>query len=208
MSKTPATTPTDDGPRRNFLVELAAIVIGGVVAVVPLVAGLFVFLDPLRSRGNKAAAEAEPKEDDYPGTWLRVANLAAVPEDGMPKQFPVIADRIDAWNLTPNEPIGSVYLLREEKEGEEQIVCFNAVCPHAGCLFSVDDKSAPVVFRCPCHNSCFQLDGAIDDNTGRINPSPRGLDTLEVDPKLLAEGEVWVKYANFYAGEKEKKAKP
>ena len=49
----------------------------------------------------------------------------------------------------------------------------------------------------------FELDGT------RIepSPSPRNLDTLELDDAKLAQGEIWVNYQNFQTGKPEKTAK-
>ena len=57
-------------------------------------------------------------------------------------------------------------------------------------------------YYCPCHESAFALGGEIA-STG--SPAKRGLDTLEVDEKKLAAGEVWVRFRKFKAGIKEKK---
>ena len=60
-------------------------------------------------------------------------------------------------------------------------------------------------FVCPCHNSSFLLDGKRRlAESGRDNPSPRDLDNLDVDPEKLAQGEVWVRFQNFYTGKHEK----
>src|SRR5205823_591306 len=85
--------------RRNFIKQAWAVLIGAVVSMVPLVSGLIVFFDPLR-RKSKA------------GEFVSVASLNALPEDGSPRKFPVIASRIDAWNKSPRTPIGAVYLRR------------------------------------------------------------------------------------------------
>lgn len=190
---TPPDTEFAEPPRRPFLYHLLTIIIGGVVAIVPLASGLALFFDPLRSRGGK--------KDEDEGNWLRVAHVEAVPDDGIPRQFPVIADRIDAWNRTPNQPIGSVYLRR--KPGEQIVECLNAICPHAGCFVAVVDGEEGKRFGCPCHTSAFDLSG--DTIFG---PSPRAMDPLKVNEELLAEtGEIWVDFMNFYPGKHEREAK-
>jgi menaquinol-cytochrome c reductase iron-sulfur subunit len=112
-------------------------------------------------------------------------------------QVPVIADLTDAWNREANQPIGAVYLRRNEGKVE----CFNAICPHAGCFvaYAADRK----VFQCPCHTSSFQLDGQ------RIHPtpSPRDMDPLTVDAEKLKEGEVWVEFVNYYPGKEHREEK-
>ena len=106
----------------------------------------------------------------------------------------VIADRQDAWNLFPKEPIGAVYLRKTDK-GE--VIAFNVICPHLGC--AVDYSNSSKSFKCPCHDSSFTLDGAPSNSI-----PPRGMDTLEVDPARLKQGEVWVKFENFRTGEAHK----
>src|SRR5688572_14959455 len=93
MQPTDTTYPPSappEPPRRSFLKQALTIAIGGLVMVVPAAAGLMVFLDPLRRRGGKGGAAA--------GDYIPVASLDAVPADGRPRKFQVVADRIDAWN--------------------------------------------------------------------------------------------------------------
>jgi len=163
--------------RRSFLKEVAAIVIGAVTTLVPLASGLLVFFDPLRKK-SKA------------GDFVFVASLRALPPDGLPRKFPVIAGYTDAWNKIPPAPVGAVYLRRVGKTVE----ALNVVCPHAGCFvdFIADTKS----YLCPCHNSAFALNGKISDPK---SPSPRALDSLSTE--IRNRDEVWVKFQNFRAGE-------
>jgi Rieske Fe-S protein len=183
-----ATTPAMPA-RRNFLVAFAAAVIGGIVGLFPFAVGLFTFGDPLRRRASAAG-------DGY----IRVASLDALPDDGVPRQFAVIADRTDAWNRFPDEPIGAIYLRR--KKGEKQIEAFNAICPHAGCFVAFAQERN--LFQCPCHNSAFQLNGDII----QPSPSPRAMDKLACEVRE-AEGrkEIWVKFQDFLPGREEAIAK-
>ncbi len=178
-------TPREQEPpangRRGFIKRLLAGVIGAVLGLVPALAGLTVLLDPLR---RKTAV------DDA----VQVTTLDALPDDGVPRKFPVLATRVDAWNTFSQVPIGAVYL-RRLNDGKLQ--AFNVVCPHAGCF--VDYLAAQGNFLCPCHNSAFSVDGHIAD---RSSPSPRGLDTLEVE--VRNDREIWVKFRNFQAGRAEK----
>ena len=176
---------TNDVPtqpaRRGFLKKLCATVIGALVMLVPIGAGLSVLFDPLR-RKSKA------------GGYLLVTSLGALPEDGMPRKFSVIANHSDAWNRNPDVPIGAVYLRRT---ADNKVKAFNVVCPHLGCF--VDYVAARKGFLCPCHNSTFALDGRIGDPK---SPSERGLDELPVE---IREGnEIWVKFQNFRPGGKTK----
>ena len=164
--------------RRGFFARAGSLLIGGLVGIVPLVSGLLVVLDPLR---RKIAGR----------TAVRVANLSALPEDGVPRKFPVISSRVDAWTKSSAAAIGAVYLRREKGKPVEAL---NVVCPHAGCF--VDYIAARRGYLCPCHNSTFALDGNINDTK---SPAPRGLDALEVE--MRGEGEIWVKFHNYRAGE-------
>jgi len=181
---TTASGPKDASPRRGFLTQFLAIVIGGIAGLFPLIVGLLVFFDPLRSR-RKEGGEG----------FVKVAALDALLV-GKPRRVTVYDDRIDAWNLFPKEPIGVVFLLRE---GKADVKAFSDVCPHAGCHVDWDPNRD--VYQCPCHASTFQLDGDLADEK---SPSARGLDSLEVEQDKLAQGEVWVRYQNFRAGTSKK----
>jgi menaquinol-cytochrome c reductase iron-sulfur subunit len=179
MAHSPPSPPQPD--RRNFLMKAGAVVIGGALAVVAPLAGLTVLLDPLRRKSQAGGA-------------VRVASLAAVPDDGVPRKFPVLATYQDAWNRTPNVPVGAVYLQRAKGEA---VRALNVVCPHAGCF--VDYRAAEGCYLCPCHNSTFALDGKV---LNPKSPSPRGLDDLPVE--VRGNGEIWVTFQNFRPGEKER----
>jgi Rieske Fe-S protein len=165
--------------RRGFFARGGALVVGGLIALVPAASALAVLLDPLRRNGRK-------------GKFLRVAPVSAVPDDGVPRQFPVIAERVDAWNRSL-EPVGAVYVRRQK--GAANPECLSATCPHAGCFVAYDGETK--TFKCPCHNSSFAPDGAIIEPS----PSPRAMDAL--DCKIDGD-EVLVKFENFYAGKAEK----
>lgn len=172
-----------DRPRRNFIVEFWTIAIGGIVGAFPFLAGLAVLLDPLR----KSTASEGPE-------LIKIARLDAVPDDGVPRQFPVIKAKKDAWTYSPNERVGAVFLRREP--GSDTIDAFNVVCPHAGCFVGYDANSN--LFQCPCHTSSFQLDGSIINPS----PSPRGMDKLE--PTQVEDGWILVPFANYLPGKHEK----
>jgi Rieske Fe-S protein len=172
----------------------------------PLFAGIAMFFDPLIRRARSGAGEGA-------GKFTRVTTLDALPIDGTPVQFAIMEDEVDAWNREPNQPVGSIFVRRIDN----QAIAFNAVCPHAGCYVAY--AAAKNVFRCPCHNSSFQLDGARIETPQAANPSPRPLDTLDVeyrlpgvakkiDAKAVASAtepvEVWVRFEKFKAGTSEK----
>lgn len=163
--------------RRGFLTKVLAMVCGGVAVVPPVAAGLWAFLDPLSRRSSAAK-------------FLPVTELSALPDDGIPRQFAVISDRVDAWTGFAAEPIGAVYLRREK--GSDAVEALSATCPHAGCFVEMADANR--CFRCPCHNSAFTLDGGIV----HPSPSPRPMDTLEC--RVGKNGEIEVKFEKFRAG--------
>lgn len=176
-----AETAEGGAPRRDFLRGAAALALGGVALTTPVGAGAKVWLHPLRA----------PREA---GAWSRVTRLTALPADGVPRRFLVWAERVNAWTRLPRRPVGSVYLRRT---AGDQVLALHATCPHAGC--PVEFAPGQGGFLCPCHNSTFAADGSVNDPA---SPSPRGLDTLEVE--IRGGDEVWVRFQNFRAGVREK----
>ena len=175
--KTEASNPE----RREFLKKSCAAALGAVTVLVPVGAGLATLMDPLH---RKTAALDK----------ILVTSLASLPADGAPRKYEIVASRADAWNKYPNVPIGAIYLRRT---GEGKVEALNVVCPHAGCF--IDFLAGDKKFYCPCHNSSFDLNGAIADAK---SPSPRGMDALEVEVRNGTE--VWVKFQNFQTGHAEK----
>ena len=69
--------PCHAPPRRGFLTKTLAIVIGGIVALFPLVTGLAFFADPLRKR--KKTGRGSGDEDGF----VKVATVdGLLPTDG------------------------------------------------------------------------------------------------------------------------------
>jgi menaquinol-cytochrome c reductase iron-sulfur subunit len=167
--------------RRDFFKKACAVAVGSATVLVPVGAGLTVFFDPL---GRKTKTREK----------IFITTLDSLPADGAPKKFSILSSRTDAWSRYPKAPIGAIYL---RKTGEASAEALNVVCPHAGCF--VDYKNASKSYFCPCHNSSFALDGKILDLK---SPSPRALDTLEVE--IRNGREVWVKFQNFVVGHAEK----
>ena len=174
-------TQPPNAERRDFFKKAAAAIISAIVGIFPALAGLTMILDPLR---RKSPA----------GGFVRVTSLAALPNDGVPRKFSVLADRTDAWNKFPQTPVGAVYLRRT---GEKTAEALNVACPHAGCF--VDYVAGRSGYFCPCHNSAFGLNGKITDPK---SPSPRAMDTLEVE--IRNDAEIWVRFQNYEAGKTEK----
>ncbi len=188
--------------RRGFLAKMTALIAWSAALLTPAAVGIVAFLNPLRQKSRA-------------GEFIRVANLEAVPEDGSPQKFPVIADRTDAWNFFPNEPIGAVYLRRA---GKDRVEALQVVCPHAGCSIGVEKKVSGTIinnettnsgeikvpdtfFFCPCHAASFDLAGKRPDAS---SPSPRDMDSLETE--IRNKNEVWVKFQKFITGAANKTA--
>jgi menaquinol-cytochrome c reductase iron-sulfur subunit len=177
----PESVASDSPSRRDFFKRSTAVALGVLAVVAPVTAGIAVLLDPLRRHG----------QDN--GAFLRVATLAAVPQDGLPRKFTVSSSRTDAWNKFPNMPVGAVYLRRA---GPDSIDAFNAICPHAGGF--IDYMPDAKCYLCPLHNSRFALDGSIQSAD---SPSPRPMDSLAVE---IRGDEIWVQFQNFQAGVRRK----
>ena len=175
----PNVTADNSDDRRGFIRRSLSVVFGGLIGLVPLVAGAIPFLDPLLRKTKKGKGEP-----------VFVTTLAAMPEVGKLYRFAVIDERVDAWSLHPGQPIGSILMKRPNEK--DKPVAFTTVCPHLGC--SVEVKGDAV--RCPCHNSAWDMDG--NRLNAESSPSPRDLDPLEVE--LRDEGEVWVAYQSFRSG--------
>ncbi len=189
--------------RRNFLIEAIAGVLGAILVVIPLGAGIYAFFDPLMRRGIKKQnpgslpeGPEKPRGESFT-PFLPVAHLSDVNPDGTPLRATVIDDLVDVWTFSPREPIGSVFLVREG----DTVKAFNTTCPHAGCAVELgSDGEGEMLFKCPCHNSAFHLDGSMV----QPSPSPRTMDELKSE---IRDGDVWVQFENFYPGKAEKIAK-
>jgi menaquinol-cytochrome c reductase iron-sulfur subunit len=160
------------------LVRAAAVVCGGVALLVPAAAGIAAFLNPLRQKSQS-------------GQFMKLALLDVLPEDGTPRKVPVVADRTDAWNLYPAEPIGAVFLRRTGGG----VTALQVICPHAGCSINFEGSAASGKFFCPCHSASFDLAGKRLDATSQ---SPRDMDAL--DAEIRNKNEVWVKFETFPIG--------
>lgn len=189
-----AESAADGQPRRNFLVEFLAGAIGLIVGAVPAIAGGLFFLHPLfKGQDEDAVASSRPDapEKDAEGRLKTSVTLESLPADGTPVRLKMLDDIIDAWNLFPNQEIGSIWI---RKVGE-QVIAFNTICPHLGC--SIQHRRSAGDFYCPCHLSSFSLDGETQNEI-----PPRDMDSLDV--AVTDDGSVWVKYENFRGAISEK----
>lgn len=117
--------------------------------------------------------------------FIPVGKLAQF-QGSLPVKVDLFSDKVDAWNRVVEVKVGSAWVLRQ---GEE-LRALSTVCPHLGCAIDYDAENGK--FLCPCHDSFFSLEGAVE--TG---PSPRGMDALEVQ----TEGElVAIRYQRFRQG--------
>ena len=176
--------------RRSFFTAAAAVVTGSLALLTPIGVGIASFLTPLFRKSKSAE--------------VRVALLDQVPDDGMPRYFPVIAEREDAWTRYPAQRIGAVYLVR--KAGQPKPDAFTAKCPHAGCYIGYTPGED--LFKCPCHTSSFKLDGT--RARGDAEVAPRDMDPLPVEvrqtkaPDGQQIAEVWIKFIDYQTGHKER----
>jgi menaquinol-cytochrome c reductase iron-sulfur subunit len=146
----------EDGSRRKFMLAGAG-VLGACVAGVTAVPALAFLTHPL---GTPTTSGSD--------AYIPVGKLAQF-QGGLPVKVDLYADKVDAWNRVVEVKIGSAWVMQQGGE----LRAMSTVCPHLGCAIDYDAENAK--FVCPCHDSFFSLEGAVE--TG---PSPRGMDALEV----------------------------
>jgi quinol---cytochrome c reductase iron-sulfur subunit, bacillus type len=186
-----ASSPPDPNPRRSFLASVGALVFGGIATIFPFATGLGVLIDPLRRGRTGQSAESGPGAEPK---FVRVGPLDLLPEDGIPRQFAVTEDTVDAWTRVLGDRVGTVFLTRASVDKGLAVTAFSSTCPHLGC--AVDFNAAARQFECPCHKSAFAKDGQ-----KLYGPTLRGLDPLTV--KLVdanGQQEIWVAYERFRCG--------
>jgi menaquinol-cytochrome c reductase iron-sulfur subunit len=186
----PVPQSVDPHGRRSFLVRLVAAVIGVLVFLFPFLAGLGVVFSPVWRRRTVAPTDGLPDG----AKLVRIGPLAMLPADGVPRQFAVTADVVDAWTRTCGQRVGSVFLTRTDQAGTPHVTALSATCPHLGC--AVEYLAQAGQFECPCHDAFFAKDGALV-----AGPSPRGLDPLPVEI-LDRDGqqEIWIGFRHFRIG--------
>jgi cytochrome b6-f complex iron-sulfur subunit/menaquinol-cytochrome c reductase iron-sulfur subunit len=117
--------------------------------------------------------------------WMRVAELSALPE-GAPTRVKVMGELRDAFTVSANVTLGSVWLMRSG----DSVRALSAECPHLGC--AIDLNGDATSFGCPCHSSKFSLAGASESG-----PSPRAMDELSA---RVADGHVEIDFRRFRQG--------
>lgn len=168
------------GDDRRTVLKLISIGAGAITGGIVALPAIGAVLAPFRKTTVTGA-----------GTFVPVAALELVPDDGTPAKVPVVIDAPkDAWTTLPPTEIGAVFLVKQAGS----VVAYSTVCPHLGC--GVDYVAAKKVFACPCHDSAFGPDGQVSSG-----PSPRGLDRLET---RVEGGKVEVRFVRFAQGTSEK----
>ncbi|MSP25005.1 MAG: Rieske (2Fe-2S) protein [Myxococcales bacterium] len=137
------------------------------------------------------AGPAATSGDAHAASFIRVARLESL-RDGVPERVRVRGDRRDAFTLTRELTLGSVWL----RKAGDALLAFSAECPHLGCAVALDDGGAS--FGCPCHTSRFLLDGS-----AASGPSPRGMDPLAT---RVVDGWVEVAFKRFRQGTTERES--
>ncbi|MBX6313148.1 MAG: Rieske 2Fe-2S domain-containing protein [Isosphaeraceae bacterium] len=169
---------------RRDLYRYATLSLGGLMSLALVVPGVAYLFEPLRRKSKS-------------GEFRELARLSELPV-GVPRSFPIVDERQDAWVKYPKEPIGTVWLVRQPEGSQPAVLAFTAECPHLGCAINLaaDAKS----FFCPCHTSAFDFQGH------RLNDiPPRGMDTLEVAPLEGDDPVIRVKFERFQSQSEEKK---
>lgn len=175
----PVSPPGGVEPRRGalrVLVTLGGLAYAGVIAV-PAIR----FASSTGTPGADGGGRAR---------WIRLGRLADLPA-GEPRRYQVVGDERDAFTLTREQTLGSVWLVREG----DKVRALSATCPHLGC--SIDLGADKKSFGCPCHTSRFALAGKAESG-----PSPRDMDPLET---RVVEGYVEVDFRRFRIGVTERK---
>lgn len=171
--------------RRDFY-RFGTVALGSLMGLALTVPGVAYLLDPLTKR----------RKGSEGGDYHSLVRLSELSPD-VPRAFPIIEERQDAWVKYPREPVGSVWLVRQPEGAKPPVIAFSAECPHLGCSvgLSGDGRS----FLCPCHTSAFRFDG-----TRKNDIPPRGMDRLDVELTAGPDPEVRVRFQRFRTLSKEK----
>lgn len=122
------------------------------------------------------------------GTFVVVGDRSQF--SATPRRVEIFADRKDAWNRVTRVRIGAAFVA--VRGG--RLSAFSTICPHLGCGIDFDEGAE--CFKCPCHRSSFDLDGAVTEG-----PAPRGLDALDIEDR---DGSIAVLYQRFRQGVSDK----
>ena len=167
--------------RRRFLEKVTLGV--GALTTAGIVAGpAGMALHPLLGDGEAAPETGPP--------FLPVGSVDRFAVGAAPARVVLKEDSRDAWLSRRGVPVGSVLVQRTDAV---TFRVFSGVCPHLGC--AVGYRPDADSFLCPCHQSSFQLDGALRHKPdGSSNPAPRPLDSLEWRVRAGRLEVAWVRY--------------
>lgn len=172
-------TKNNEIQRRSFAKTAIAGTIGVAAIGAPVCAAVRATISPTLQKGAG-------------GKFYPITTVDQI--EAKPKKFAILDESRDAWSVSPNQQIGSIFLV---KNGE-QIQAFQTVCPHAGCGIQAGNKKNPktdteeLLFFCPCHAAFFTLEGARLDEV-----SPRNMDELTVK---IEDNIVHVQFQHFKVG--------
>ncbi len=169
---------------RRVFYKWSALALGNALAVAVTVPVAKFLLDPLGKKSGGGLFRP----------MTRLSNLKV----GEPQAFAVIAKRQDAWVRYPAEPVGSVWLVRQEEGVNPPVKAFSAECPHLSCPVNLAPDRR--TFLCPCHQASFRFNG---ETLNAV--SPRGMDALEVRLSGGPDPEIAVKFERFVPQSREKK---
>ncbi len=173
--------------RRGFM-QTMVVGVQAVIGLLLAIPGVKFLLSPMRSR------RAGGRND-----FVRVAPLSAIAkmQGVVPLRVTITRDRWDAFTHSPPAPIGTVWLIRDDADGDGPGVrCLQTICPHLGC--GIDFAAQRETFHCHCHASDFDVNGR-----RLMGPSPRDMDELECRVGAPdASGVRWVevRYQEFRTG--------
>lgn len=155
--------------RRTFLTRATAFIMGlmGLALSIPLVGYV---ISPAFRRQARDWAEAGSVDE-----------LKA----GVPRELSYVVTVQDGWLKTT--AMKSVWAVRQADGG---VTVFSPLCTHLGCGYRWN--SDDLTFKCPCHNSIFNIDGKVI-----AGPAPRPLDRL---PVKMEDGRLFIIDKQFKSG--------
>lgn len=162
----------NQGASRRGALKLGVGLLGVGLAAIPAAPALGYLVHPLKNSGGGG------------GGFVPVGKRGGF--GATPVRVDLHADRVDAWSRETDVKLGSCWVV--EREGK--LTAYSTTCPHLGC--AVDYDEAAQKFKCPCHRSAFGLDGKVEEG-----PSPRAMDTLEVEDQ---GGLVAIRFQRFKTG--------
>ncbi len=173
-------------PSRRSLFRIGSAVLGTLIALVLAIPGAAYVLNPLLPRKKGKGDPKSPGEDAFQTLPVTLNDLT----EGVPKEFPIIVKRQDAWVTYPPEPVGTVWLVKQAEGAKTPVLAFTSECPHLGCAIALAADGRG--FFCPCHTSAFAMNGDRMNNV-----PPRGMDPLEVEIPAGPSEPIRVKYQRF-----------